>query len=543
MSTPDTQEKIQAPEKPSAGEAVVSKAENKASGEATAGKDSFYENITKQARALRKAREDGLRTGTHQEFGTPTIAGDDGKSVIKGGSPSKITLTEERLQELMKEPGRKLPDAAATIDQAFRDKGVQGSAEQTGTVIDYKPAQTSDKSFKLGMDYEDTPPDTRTPLDKLGDFMQAAAHRATDPEGWKAWTQGEINKFAGIGAGLNEAKDETKAAVAAGWKALTDGTVVEFLSQPNAINTPVFKTVANAFDAMSKDPEAVNHAFEALGKVVMKASEGYSNLPDYEKGKVIGKVMFGMVNPEGSPEGAEAALKVADQVATHVDKAVWDTIDMTVKSLKDMAPDVAENTKQMLFDYMKSKGLIGPELQYADVPKDFFDRLQEPAGGGKGDNVFAVSKEQEGSDLHMPEVPEHLKHLQLQPATQELIDAIVEKGVPIRFAQDAQDLAHLKSVHASAAYRMFVDGTHEIVLPPNPAKIQALEEFLHSTQNKLGFFEQDQIPRQIAEVHVKDFMIRHARLLGLNDNDIQVLQSLKQRAIEKANAAGLIWKE
>ena len=52
--------------------------------------------------------------------------------------------------------------------------------------------------------------------------------------------------------------------MAAGWKALTDGTVVEFLSQPNAINAPVFKTVANAFDAMSKDPEAVNHAFEAL---------------------------------------------------------------------------------------------------------------------------------------------------------------------------------------------------------------------------------------------------------------------------------------
>lgn len=80
-------------------------------------------------------------------------------------------------------------------------------------------------------------------------------------------------------------------------------------------------------------------------------------------------------------------------------------------------------------------------------------------------------------------------------------------------------------------------------MPPNAAKIQALEEFLHSTQNKLGFFERDQIPRPIAEVHVNDFMIRHARLLGLNDNDVQVLQWLKERAIEKANAAGFIWKE
>lgn len=88
-------------------------------------------------------------------------------------------------------------------------------------------------------------------------------------------------------------------------------TVVEFLSQPNAITSPVFKTVANAFDAMSKDPDAVNKAFESLGHIVMKAIEDYTNLPDHEKGRVIGKVMFGMVNPEGSTEGAEAALKIA----------------------------------------------------------------------------------------------------------------------------------------------------------------------------------------------------------------------------------------
>ena len=65
-------------------------------------------------------------------------------------------------------------------------------------------------------------PDGRAPSEKLQDFMQAAASRVADPDGWKIWAQGEINKFMGTGAGLNEAKDETKAAVAAGWKALTD---------------------------------------------------------------------------------------------------------------------------------------------------------------------------------------------------------------------------------------------------------------------------------------------------------------------------------
>ena len=142
MSTPDTQEKVQAPEKPVAGEAVVSKAEKKASGEAETGKDSFYEDMVRKGRALMKAREDGIRTGTHQDFGTPTIAGDDGKAIIKGGTPSKATLTQEQLQDRMKVP-----------------------AEQTGQVLDYKPQEIiKGKSFALGMDYEDKPLDTRTPV-------------------------------------------------------------------------------------------------------------------------------------------------------------------------------------------------------------------------------------------------------------------------------------------------------------------------------------------------------------------------------------------
>ncbi|MCC7532120.1 MAG: hypothetical protein IT342_26690 [Candidatus Melainabacteria bacterium] len=90
---------------------------------------------------------------------------------------------------------------------------------------------------------------------------------------------------------------------------------------------------------------------------------------------------------------------------------------------------------------------------------------------------------------------------------------------------------------------MFEDGTHEIVLPQNAAKIQALEEYLHSTQRKLRFFAEKDIPKEIAEVHVKDFMIRHAALLGLDDKDVQVLNWLKQEAIRRADDAGYIWKE
>ncbi len=261
------------------------------------------------------------------------------------------------------------------------------------TDVEYTPKKIGDNFFALGITKQDAAADTRTAGERLQDFMQAATKRATDPEGWKTWAQGEINKFAGIGAGLNEAKEETKAAVAAGWKALTDGTVTEFLSHPNAINAPVFKIVQNAFDAMSKDPESVNKAFEALGKVVLKASEGYSDLPDFEKGKVIGKVMFAMINPEGSTKDAEAAIKIADQIATHVDRTVWDTAAQAMKAAEQVAksaPDLAQQTKQMLLDYLTSKGLRGPELEYAGIPKGYFEGMQPIEQANTNDNVLKM---------------------------------------------------------------------------------------------------------------------------------------------------------
>lgn len=109
-----------------------------------------------------------------------------------------------------------------------------GPAEETGTVIDYKPTQTGEKSYALGMDYEEER-DTRSVYEKLADFGKASAARATDPEGQQAYIQGQLDKIIGIGEGLNIAKDSTKAAVVAGWTALTDGTVANFLQTPSMI--------------------------------------------------------------------------------------------------------------------------------------------------------------------------------------------------------------------------------------------------------------------------------------------------------------------
>lgn len=143
-------------------------------------------------------------------------------------------------------------------------------------------------------------------------------------------------------------------------------------------------------------------------------------------------------------------------------------------------------------------------------------------------------------DLHMPELPPELRNLDYQLASPEILEAMAAKGRTIVIATEgSEDLLRLERAGAQGS----AFGSM-ITIKPNARKITALEEFLHGTQEKLGFFTREaDIPFEISEVHVKDFMIRHARLLGLESNDLKALQWLKEDAIERAQRAGFIWKE
>ncbi|HEY9869284.1 MAG TPA: hypothetical protein V6D08_08970 [Candidatus Obscuribacterales bacterium] len=269
-----------------------------------------------------------------------------------------------------------------------------GSAENTGTVIDYQPRKTGDNTYALGMDWQQAP-ENRPPSEGLTDFLQAAADRANDPAGWQKYLDGQVEKFIGIAEGLNMAKEHTKEAVVAGWTALTDGTIAEFLSKPNAINDPLFKAVGGALDAMAQDPNAVTHAFERLGNAIRQASERYSSLPDRQKGRVIGETAFFMFNPEGSTEAGEAALKIADTVATGVDQAVMDGIRASVKAVDEMAavtPELADQARRILYDYARKLGLSTQELELAGIPKGYFDGIEPIPGAAKGEDFYAMSK-------------------------------------------------------------------------------------------------------------------------------------------------------
>lgn len=271
----------------------------------------------------------------------------------------------------------------------------KGSAEETGTVIDYEVQKSGKNLYALGMDYE-ARPDTRLPSEKLSDFVKAAAVRVTDSDGWQKFLDGEVQKVIGIGQGLNIAKEHTKSSVAAGWKALTDGTVANVLSKPNAINDPLFKTLGGALDAMARDPNAVNNALERLGSAIHAASDQYTNSSSIEQGRVLGEIGFFAFNPEGSTEAGELAIKAADRLATSVDKVVENGIRASVKTIQELSatsPEAANSARQLFYDQIDKLGLTPQQREFAGIPRGFFDSIESNAA--KGNDFFAMSKADE----------------------------------------------------------------------------------------------------------------------------------------------------
>lgn len=141
----------------------------------------------------------------------------------------------------------------------------------------------------------------------------------------------------------------------------------------------------------------------------------------------------------------------------------------------------------------------------------------------------------ERKEMFMPEVPEEVSQLELQEASPELLNSMKAKGRTfVIAAEGSEELAYMEKMKVNALVRG--EGSTEIWLKERPHKIAALEEFLHGSQAKHGWLTV--MPEEIAEVKVKDFMLRHQRLLGLSENDCSVLKVMKQREIEYAIRRG-----
>lgn len=144
----------------------------------------------------------------------------------------------------------------------------------------------------------------------------------------------------------------------------------------------------------------------------------------------------------------------------------------------------------------------------------------------------------ERRELNMPQIPEHLREKMLTRADEELLNAVERHDRDIVLAvPGSPEEAHLNRMNAEASVFNTVPGEKDlIILRPQASKISVLEEFLHGTQR--GIDKLKDAERVILEVHVKDFMIRHRKLLGLSDTDVEILEAMKEIELMKAEKQG-----
>lgn len=118
----------------------------------------------------------------------------------------------------------------------------------------------------------------------------------------------------------------------------------------------------------------------------------------------------------------------------------------------------------------------------------------------------------------------------VEPASPELISAVSKKRDVVIAQPGSEELRMLDYFGAEASVGG-ADNTH-ILLRQHPSKAALLEEFLHGTQSKLGITDRlGTSGMGSAETHVKDFMIRHKKMLGLSDEDVQILQILRDKGL------------
>lgn len=185
------------------------------------------------------------------------------------------------------------------------------------------------------------------------------------------------------------------------WMSTQNAVTDSLVSIGPALDNAVNYYANTSADQVASDIQAVlNNVGDLLDRTL-----SYPHTPE-ERAKTAGSVIpFAFADGIGT-EGQSATLKTADAIATHVDNSVMQAIEQSMKTIDavaETAPDVAQQTKQMLYEYLKGKGLTGPELEYAGIPRGYFDGIEPPTR--IGDNCFAMSKADEPTE-GIPKRPE-----------------------------------------------------------------------------------------------------------------------------------------
>lgn len=114
-------------------------------------------------------------------------------------------------------------------------------------------------------------------------------------------------------------------------------------------------------------------------------------------------------------------------------------------------------------------------------------------------------------------------------ADDDLLQLIESKGRKIVVATPGSEEARFLDYFGANASVNTGDVNH-IIVRPDVLKIEILEEFLHGTQQKLGIIEK--LGNFDSEIHIKNFMIRHQKMLKLSSGDIEALKIMRNSYIE-----------
>ena len=196
-----------------------------------------------------------------------------------------------------------------------------------------------------------------------------------------------------------------------------------------------------------------------------------------------------------------------------------------------VAADVRDFTAA-LGDYRAGKEGAGLNLVLAGVGFLPFGDLAKIAR--KGDDLLKAGADVTKNLDKADEVVEAASRMNssnalsgVERASDELLESVGRKRSVEIVSEGSEELRYLDAVGAEA--NVGGETMSHILLRPNPSKAAVLEEFLHGTQHRLGIIERKGVAG--AEWHVKDFMIRHAKMLGLSQEDVSRLKTLRDMGL------------
>lgn len=209
-----------------------------------------------------------------------------------------------------------------------------------------------------------------------------------------------------------------------------------------------------------------------------------------------------------------------------------------------LSPKEQERLKAKLITELLADSLIGmpgaraieKAGKYTEVLEIVAHNADRLAHGNtfKTANKIAQNIEEIGKrSMKMTDLPKNAIRPELQMAEPDLLKTMAKNARrEVTLVEPGSDMdRYMTFMNASG----LADGT-KIFLKPGTTKIATLEEYLHGTQFLHGW--RGKIPDEILEVKVKDFMIRHHKLLGLEPGDVDYLKLLKEAEIQRALRRG-----